>query len=332
MSEQSRVLAQGLETLSNHYYVTFTRYVKQILPLDGFIFWVRASLLDGQVAPFTVSYPGSLHVGINAEMRVDQAISVNQVIFTSPVEIVTDFNTEGGDTLWIGDFEGIRGAFNMQGNYYKEANLYHYTGDAIYPIMSTQIIDDLGDLDLENAVVSNSAPLWIGLNQLISVYNAYLLPPNLKPPYAVINIKDTQALTITPWRDNRSSRYQLTKDTIEVTLFGARNNMALDFIQYVQDYALNTESIGIMNAPIAKDLQLPQSEINAMAMAKKIDFEINYYQTRIDDLDRKLILSAFAEVCADVGRFSASTWDSGDSIWDGGASTWDYINLEVCNH
>ena len=38
-------LAQGVQTISNNEQVTFTLYVKLVLPLDGYVFWVNASLL-----------------------------------------------------------------------------------------------------------------------------------------------------------------------------------------------------------------------------------------------------------------------------------------------
>ena len=38
-------LAQGVETISNYEEITFTLYVKLVLPLDGYVFWVNATLL-----------------------------------------------------------------------------------------------------------------------------------------------------------------------------------------------------------------------------------------------------------------------------------------------
>jgi len=34
-------LAQGVETISNYEQITFTLYVKLVLPLDGYVFWVK---------------------------------------------------------------------------------------------------------------------------------------------------------------------------------------------------------------------------------------------------------------------------------------------------
>jgi hypothetical protein len=41
----SGALDQGLNTLSSNDSVTFTKYVRLVLPLDGFVFWVRADLV-----------------------------------------------------------------------------------------------------------------------------------------------------------------------------------------------------------------------------------------------------------------------------------------------
>ena len=38
-------LALGLETLSQNQTITFTRYHRLVLPMDGFVFWVKADLL-----------------------------------------------------------------------------------------------------------------------------------------------------------------------------------------------------------------------------------------------------------------------------------------------
>ena len=47
-------LAQGVETLSGNEQITFTLYVKLVLPLDGYVFWVNASLLtDSAIHPLS---------------------------------------------------------------------------------------------------------------------------------------------------------------------------------------------------------------------------------------------------------------------------------------
>ena len=41
-------LDSGLETISNSQTVTFVQYVKLILPLDGYVFWVRSDLVSSE--------------------------------------------------------------------------------------------------------------------------------------------------------------------------------------------------------------------------------------------------------------------------------------------
>ncbi|ELR1901570.1 hypothetical protein QSA11_004706, partial [Salmonella enterica] len=44
-TELNASLVQGLDDISRSASVTFTKYVRKVLPLDGFVFWVKASVL-----------------------------------------------------------------------------------------------------------------------------------------------------------------------------------------------------------------------------------------------------------------------------------------------
>ena len=63
----------------------------------------------------------------------------------------------------------------------------------------------------------------------------------------------------------------------------------------VNQYSLDTDSIGIMNMPIVRDEKRPQSELQVIAMKKTIEFDVSYYQTRINDIARQLIESCIVE-------------------------------------
>ena len=59
-TELNATLTQGLDDLSRFQVVTFTKYIRKVLPLDGFVFWVKASVLsdDPSSEPDTVDVKG----------------------------------------------------------------------------------------------------------------------------------------------------------------------------------------------------------------------------------------------------------------------------------
>jgi len=259
-------LAQGVETLSNNEQVTFTLYVKLVLPLDGYVFWVNASLLTDS-ALFNASqynkllynnYPegvparqlvasGSFHFSSDVQMLEDRQTVFNHTTFTSLVEIA-DFNLINPQFQYIATYQGMRFAFNTRANFYKQADLYHYRGDALYSVMNTQIIDTMTGFDTQSVIVSNSLPIWLSLNQFFPMYPSYLVDQNIVPAYAAVDINPslTTALQDFPLLDPNSNPFQLVKDTVKITMYGIRNHEALNFVQYILDYSRNTDNIGLM--------------------------------------------------------------------------------------
>jgi len=306
-------LAQGVETLSNNEQVTFTLYVKLVLPLDGYVFWVNASLLTDS-ALFNASqynkllynnYPegvparqlvasGSFHFSSDVQMLEDRQTVFNHTTFTSLVEIA-DFNLINPQFQYIATYQGMRFAFNTRANFYKQADLYHYRGDALYSVMNTQVIDTMTGFDTQSVIVSNSLPIWLSLNQFFPMYPSYLVDQNIVPAYAAVDINPslTTALQDFPLLDPDSNPFQLVKDTVKITMYGIRNHEALNFVQYILDYSRNTDNIGLMNMPVMQDEKMTQSELGIMAQKKTITFEVSYYQTTVNDIARKLIEHAF---------------------------------------
>jgi len=309
-------LAQGVETLSNNEQVTFTLYVKLVLPLDGYVFWVNASLLTDS-ALFNASqynkllynnYPegvparqlvasGSFHFSSDVQMLEDRQTVFNHTTFTSLVEIA-DFNLINPQFQYIATYQGMRFAFNTRANFYKQADLYHYRGDALYSVMNTQIIDTMTGFDTQSVIVSNSLPIWLSLNQFFPMYPSYLVDQNIVPAYAAVDINPslTTALQDFPLLDPNSNPFQLVKDTVKITMYGIRNHEALNFVQYILDYSRNTDNIGLMNMPVMQDEKMTQSELGIMAQKKTITFEVSYYQSTVNDIARQLIEHAFMEV------------------------------------
>lgn len=284
-SQLNASLEAGVNTLSLNQTVLFTQYDRKILPLDGFIFWLKTGV--------TREFMGSLHYSVNSDQREDEDIAVRNVVFTS-LELITDMASIEPDTLWIADIDEDRYAFSQQGNFYEQAGLYHYQGYAIWPAMETQIVDDVLDLDLTHQIVSNSLPIWLTLDQIMPVYPSFLIPANIRPPYAAVHIEpnSTKAMQSAPYLNYALSHYQLVEDTVKITIYGLRNDDALDFQDYVFQYSLDTDNIGIMNMPVIRDEKRTQSETSTLAQKKSIEFKVSYYQTRINEVTRQYILKS----------------------------------------
>lgn len=309
-------LAAGTNTLSLNQTIDFTLYVKLVLPLDGYVFWVNATLLtdsalynaaqynrleydllETPLPKRVVTVQGSLHQSTETQMQEDRTISVNRMIFTSLSEI-QDFNLVNPQLMYIASWKGVKFAFNRREAFYKQADLHHYVGDAVYPVMESQLVDSMSGFDTESVIVSNSLPIWLTLNQYFPMYPSYLVDQNLVPPYAAVHIEpgDTEALQAAPRIFPNSSHYQLAKDKVKITIYGTRNADALEFQDYVFNYSLNTDNIGIMNMPIVRDEKMTQSELGVIAMKKTMVFEVSYYQQNVRDIAMKYILSAFINI------------------------------------
>ena len=339
-------LAAGVDAISSNQKVTFTKYVRLVLPIDGSIFWVRATIIsDGallnaavlnsaalnelplvSIPAATITVKGSLHYATENRQQQEANYAVNRVVFTAESP-VNDLNAVGPSTMYIGEFQGQRFAFSSRRSFYKQADLYHYAGDAIYPPMLSQIIDDAVQLANRGQVVSNSLPIWlsiadyfaptfggIGLSFVIgesaigggywpwkvpfapipALFPSYLADDNLAPPFATIHIppESTQALASAPFLGRRLSHHQLAKDKVKVTFYGLRNEDALGFIDTVNQFSLDTDRLGIMNIPTVRDEKQTQAEMNIIAMKKTVEYEVSYHQNQARDVARQLILSA----------------------------------------
>ena len=318
-------LAAGTNAISYDQTIEFTQYRRLILPLDGFVFWVRADLVSASAllnagplnaAPLnqaprqeaTAPYytvQGSFHYSTVRLQEEAETYSVNHVLFTA-LEPVAFLNDVAPTTLWVGEFEGTRFAFSSRSLFYRQAKLYHYVGDAVYADMATQLVDSVAGFDARNLVVSNSLPAWLALNtfnpawpfypdyQPATLYPSFLSLPDLAPPWGTVHIGegDTRSLVAAPYLTRRSSQYQLAADKVRLTLWGCRNIAAEDLLQRVLQYSYDTNVFGIMNLPVVRDAKRTQSELATLAQKKVIDFEVSYHQARIADVARQLIKSA----------------------------------------
>ena len=293
-STKQASLDVGYNTLDEGAKIEFVKYDRYVLPVDGYIFYLR----DLAAKPLNVS--GSIHYRTDVKQNSDETIGINRVLFTTETQ-TQDFNSLVNTSVYIGqvaDAEGnlIRFAFSSSGKFFESSGLYHYQGDAIYPAMYSQIIDNpILPITLQQ-VATNSLPIWLQLTALMPIFPAFLAPTNLQPPYATVEITDTVAKGTAPYVDSQSSHYQLAGEKCKIVIYGLSNNTALDFQDYIIDQSLTYDNFGIENMPIIKDEQRTQSELTMIANKKSIEFEINYYQQRVNTITRQLILSAFCAV------------------------------------
>lgn len=324
-------LQAGVEALSEQQAVVFTQYIRLVLPLDGYAFWVKSGLLTPSAlfnvgrynairynqppaaitVANTLTVSGSLHYVTELRQEQEEFYGANRVIFTAEQE-VNDLNNIAPNMLWIGRITGgYMGnrpfAFSSQTSRYFQAGLWHYVGFAVYPDMEPQIIDTLAGFDRFNVIVSNSLPAWLALNSYapfygftnpVTLFPSYLSPQNEAPPFGVVHIapEGTRALGAAPRISNRTSSHsQLCADTGRVTLWGTRNFSALDFVDAVYQYSADTAAFGIMNMPVIRDEKRTQVEIGTIAQKKSFDFEVSYNQQRINQIARQLIESAIID-------------------------------------
>ena len=317
----SAVLAAGVDTVSFDQEVVFTQYVRMVLPIDGYVFLVNASLVSSNpyylaaVAaaqatglPTSFTAKGSLHFGTVTEQEETLTHTVNAVTFTSLGEIPT-LNAANPALEYLCTYQGMRFGFSARKPFYAQSGTWHYYGNAKNPAFDTQIIDDPTLIDTTDVIVSNSLPLWLSLfsyaalpgqtaNPGIQLYPSFLVPRNLPPPYGTIHIAPgrTEGVQSAPLFTSNLSQYQLCFDEILVTLYGVKNNAAMDFIALVGNYTLNTGNMGLSSIPVVQDEKYGQVEFNLIAQKKTIRFVVNYYQNRMNDVARQLIKTALVSV------------------------------------
>ena len=290
-SQLSAALETGVDVISQNAEITFKTYSRTVLPVDGYIFWTPVS---------SVTVAGSLHFSQDIEQNEDETVGLAHVVFTTTAQ-VTDFTDAPPNTLFVATVDGFRFAFAQQNGRYDQAGLWHYSGRSIYPALATQLLDTPGAIDPTRAVTSNSLALWIALNTYqplygfkssVTLYPADLVEPNLTPPYGAVVIEGPTALSAIPALDVNSSSTQVVRDRVRIVLYGLQSNESIDFLNALIQYSTDTGNFGLASMPTVVDVRRPQTELQAIAMQKVIDVNVNYTQSRVNTVARKLILSA----------------------------------------
>jgi hypothetical protein len=296
-------LRDGLEALDLNQSVSFIAYSRVVLPIDGYVFW------QPLVEPVVVQ--GSLHYSQDIVQNEDETYGLATVVFTAESQ-VTAFTDMPINTIYVASVGNFRYSFSAQQGFYSQAGLWHYMGHTIAPAVVTQLLDAPTTLDPLRAVTSNSLALWLALNDYKSIYwdgfsnsiqlfPSFLVSPNLIPPYGSIHIEPSVALQPIPLLSRDRTSTQLVSDRVRITLYGLQSDETIDFLNCVWAYSRDTDNFGIMNMPTINDGKRVQTELQAIAMQKTIEFEISYYQTRVQQVSRQLILSApYTLIVADL--------------------------------
>jgi hypothetical protein len=291
------VLRDGIENLDLNAEVIFRAYTRTVLPVDQFVYWQPS-------VEFKVK--GSLHFSQEMQQNQDETFGQATVIFTSEKKI-TQFENEA-NTLFVARVGGFRYAFSQQRGFYRPAGLWHYFGHSITPALESQLLDQPGVIDPTQAVTSNSMAVWLGLNTYqniytdqapatsgITLYPAFMVPPNLVPPYGAVYIPDDYPIAIEslPLIDSNRNHTQMVWDKVIITLYGLQNNAKMDFQDFVIQYLRNNQdSVGLRNTPVVRDGNRTQVELQTKAMQSIFEVEVNYYQSRVANIARTLIKEA----------------------------------------
>ena len=315
-SQMAAVLDQGAEILAAEQTVQFQKYTKVVVA-DGFVFWVAT--------PQMLEVKGSLHYATDRMQSEDETIAVNQVLLTSE-QLITEFNAISPSTMWIGAWPlgpiggpTIQIAFSQRASFYKQADLFHYSGNAVYPALQSQLIQNQAQIPT-GPIVSNSLPIWLSLPaymaQPIPVYSSFVVPDNIVPPYVTAHVEPagtaaTGGFPVLGWpgiqlpNSGASPMYQvassqLARDEVTFTMYGFTAQMGEQFKQVLIQLSMvgpgEPATFGWANVPIVVDAKRTQVEIAALAMKKTMHVSANYYQSTANAFAYRLILEALVTV------------------------------------
>lgn len=287
------VIAQGIEYLSNAAEYTFTRFDKFVSPIDGLVYWI----LSPGVPALTVK--GSFHITADQQQNVADSKTFSQVWLSTQQEI-PQFRNDGGDSLYCGVVGGRRYAFNSQGKYYTQANVFHYSGDILYPTMETQFVNSPADVTL---TVTNSLPVWLA-NPLpgVPIFPAYLVPKDQPPPYitAFIPPEKTETLALGVRRSALDNPDLLARDEVVLNLVGLSNAQTFQYLKVLQDYLRgNVDGVGMAEPFNVHDDHETQTAFSLLAKRKRVILSANYYQKSVVNVARGLILTAYISITSE---------------------------------
>lgn len=290
------VLQAAVDSISELDQFTFTLYKRLILPADGYVFWCLASAISPPIVDKVLTFTtgGSLHVTQIIEQQPDATFARQHVVFTAE-QSIREFSEVAPDELYMMTLpNGSLAAFSSQSMRYETADIWHYAGVAVLPFEASQVIADPADVLASSTIVSNSLPIWMAMSVTgLPIYPADLSPPNLVPPYITADIQGTVAMTMAPTYDATLGQSQLCRETVVFTLWGCRNDQALDFQKAILDNSMPDDAAyGTMTPLVPVDQKKIQPELAILGQQKTMTVDVNYLQQRTRAIARQLILSA----------------------------------------
>ena len=300
-------LVSGLKVIDRQKAIKFTLYNRVVLPYDGFVFYVNSNAINNgstfntwslnskmiaeRNTAKSIEVEGSLHYNSIREQDSDKNYDRNELMFTTPYEIL-EFNQAQDNSLYIAEYDGMQFSFNSRLSSYSASGLYEYRGQAVPAYLRSQLIESKRDLSKLH-VTSNCMSLIMAfaLNKELPVYPAYLAKANDKR-FVTTEVTSTECLAAYPFLDRDGTRTQLTRDNVKVCFYGFENDAALDFVFDFVNMALEDDDYGIANIPTVSDAREPDSELRILSQKKESVIVVNYYQKRVQELTRKLILTA----------------------------------------
>lgn len=247
--------------------------------------------------PTDIQVSGSFHYSSMSDQREDATVDSNTVIFTALSEVQA-FNQVGPNYVYICTYGDLMFAFSSRGRFYAQADLYHYTGKALFSTQRSQVVDGIENFN-PTLVVSNSLPVWLympmyvppypGFTCPIPLYPSYLVEDNLPVPFGSVHVEKTMPLGMAPYLGGHLQSDQLCRDTVRVHLYGADNLTANNFLLFVEQFSYDWMTIGMASSPVIQDIKDPQSELKIIAQRKIIEFSVNYLQSAVRDTARQFI-------------------------------------------
>lgn len=292
----ANALEAGLRDTSYNRTVSFTKYRRAVLPVDGFVFWV--------ITDDTREVPGSLHITTGSELSEDQSYDQSTVILTTSQEIHA-FHDRALDEVWVGDAKGVRFAISSRASRYDQAGLFHYLGGTIRPAFASQFIDDPTLFDAMGPVTSSSLALFLAMPATPSValnwcpwppdvplFPSFAVPDNQPTPYIAIHHDPAggKAQTMSALDPATGSTSRIVCEKVRLRLYGLTHQQAENIVSYILHWALlHPETIGITNSPHIRDEKQAMAEINALAMCKTLEFDVMYPQAAVRNTALALI-------------------------------------------
>jgi len=293
--QMAATLAEGLRELSLDTTLTFVQYSRQVLPLDGLVFWVAG--ID------TREVQGSLHYAFDTQQNEADTNAVTAVSFATPTRL-DDLLEVNPQFKWIACYKGMRLAFTRQDPFYGPSDINHYVGRALLATELSQIVDSGHALDPTLLISSDSLPAFILLNSyaapypnpynpgvLPPIYPSYLVPANAALPYAAVSIERSESAAPVPWQDANSNPNVLTYDSVKITMYGLDNNQAHLLRDAIVAFSQDQNVIGIADIGAIRSERDTQSDFLIVGQKKTLTLRVAYIQSAIIDFARAVFAS-----------------------------------------